>query len=66
MLHHQLSVFCFSLNVTAITIIFNNLYLGKPVQWEPIEKNVGEEFNDTEDREDNPVHQPLGVIISGW
>lgn len=39
-------------------------YLGKPVQGEPIEKDVREELNHAEKGEHDPVHQPLGVIIS--
>jgi len=37
--------------------------LDKPIQWKPIEKNVGKELDDTEESKDHPVHQPFGVIV---
>jgi len=39
--------------------------LCQPIQGEPVEKNVGEELDHAEHGEDDPVHEPLGVIIPG-
>lgn len=38
-------------------------YLGQPVEWEPRQEHVGEEFTHGEQGKDNPVGQPACVIF---
>jgi len=38
-------------------------YLCQPVEGDPSDENVWEEFCDGEDREDDPVHEPLDVVV---
>lgn len=39
------------------------VYLEEGIEWDPEEENIGEEFEQGEEAVDNPVSQPLGIII---
>lgn len=39
------------------------IYLEKPVEWHPSNKDVGEEFQNWKSGKDHPVDQPLSVIL---
>ena len=38
------------------------IHLDQPVEGHPADNGVGEELDDREEGEDDPVHQPLGVV----
>jgi hypothetical protein len=53
----------FKPNCTPKASPFKFTYLSKPVEGNPSDENVGEEFCNGEDGKDDPVHQPLDVVI---
>jgi hypothetical protein len=36
------------------------------VEWDPVQEEIGKDFNHGEEAVNNPVDEPLGLISAGW
>jgi hypothetical protein len=35
----------------------------KPIQWEPIQKDIREELDNAKERKDHPIHEPFSIVM---